>query len=123
MRPAILPRTVLIMMEFLRKKVLKCLPVIKDVRICLLIPSNIPLVIVEVMKDIDIGLLIPSTLPPVITEVIKVVMLIEVDLGHNLPDKIPLPIVKHELMLKGELDIGLIPYTIPTITQVTVADC
>ena len=50
-------------------------------------------------------------------------MLIEVDLGHKIPETLPLTIRTHELMLKGEADIGLRPATITPITKVDGVDC
>ena len=75
------------------------------------------------MKDVDIDLLRPATPPLTITEVIIVEILVEVDLGHNIPDTLPLAILEQEFMLKGEVIICLTSATIPTITQATVVDC
>ena len=50
-------------------------------------------------------------------------MLIEVDLVHKGPFYLFIVIGEHGLMLKGEVDIGLIPATIPPITKVNVVDC
>ena len=50
-------------------------------------------------------------------------MLVEVDLGHKIPDNLPLSIGGKKLMLKGEADIGLRPATIPPITNMNVVDC
>ena len=92
----------------------------KDMDIGLLISSTLHLVIAEV---VDIGLLMPATLPLVIAEGVIVVMLVELDLGHNIPATIPITILEQELMLKGEVDIGLIPATLPLITQLNVVYC
>ena len=59
-----------------------------------------------------------ATLPLVIAER----MLVEVYLGHNRTDTLPLEIGELELMLKGEVDIGLRPTTLPPITNVTVVN-
>ena len=52
-------------MEFLKKKVLKCLMVSKIVNIGLLRPATFTQVIVEV---VDIGIFRPSAIPQVIVE-------------------------------------------------------
>ena len=59
-------------MKFMKKKVLKCL---------------------RVIKNVDIGLLRPATLPLVIAEVIAVVRFVEVDLGHKRLAYLPLAIM------------------------------
>ena len=99
MRPAILPPTIVTTMKFLITKFLKCL---------------------QAMEDVEIDLLRLATITLVTTEVIIVVMLVKVDVGYKRPNTLPLSIVDKELMLKGELDIGLIPDTLPPITQVIV---
>ena len=81
-------------MNFIKKKVLKCLRVSKVVDIGLLIPVTIHQATTEVVY---LGLLIPSTLPLVIMED----MLAEVDIGHKRQATIPLEIVEEELMVKG----------------------
>ena len=87
---AIIPTTaVTMMMKFTKKKFLKCLWVMKDVDIVLLVTANLPQLIMEVA---DIGLLIPSTLPLSIVEDIILLMLLEVDLGHNRPATITIAI-------------------------------
>ena len=78
-------------------------------------PAALPQVNAEVVY---ICILRPSTIPLVIAED----KLAEVDLGHKRPATIPLAIGKQELMLKGDVDIGLIPATITPITKVTVVD-
>ena len=50
-------------------------------------------------------------------------MLVEVNIDHKIPDTLPLAIGEQELMLKGEVYIGLRPATIPPITNVNVVDC
>ena len=119
MRPVTLLTTVVMKMEFIKKKVLKCRLVAKDVGICLLIPATIPLVIAEVA---DIGLLIPATIPLVIVEVILSVMLVEVYRGQKILVIIPILIVEKIFMLKGEVDIGLRTSILPPITQASVLD-
>ena len=76
-----------------------------------------------VMEYVDIGLLIPANLPFIIMEVIIVVMLVEVDIGHKRPATITLAIVEQEFILKGEADIGIILATLHPITQVTMIYC
>ena len=121
-------------MKVLKKKVLKCLRVGKFVDIGILIPATIPQVIVEVVNVVDIGLKIPATITQVIAKVMDVgqvlpatlpiiiteYMLIDVDIGHKRPATLPLAIGEHEFMLKGEVDIGLIPATITPIAMVNV---
>ena len=64
-RPAIIPPTVVMTaMKLLKKKVLKCLWVRKDVNIGLLRPANVPQVIAEV---VGIGILRPYTFTLAIT--------------------------------------------------------
>ena len=58
-------------MEFLNKKVLKCLWERKFLDIGLLITATLTQVIVWVMKFVDIGLKKPATLPQVIAEVVE----------------------------------------------------
>ena len=81
----------------------------------ILVPANIPQVIVEVVKVMERIIKRPATLPKVIVEVVYVGqvltdtlplviaedMLIEVDMYHNIPATLPLVINKQELMLKG----------------------
>ena len=97
-----------------------------------------------VMDDVDLGLLIPATLPFAILEVIIVVMVVEVGLGHKRPATLPLEIMtftflvlmvdvelslkrpanfplKH-LILKGEVDIGLIPAILSCVSKEVVVD-
>ena len=107
------------MMKFSKKKVLKCLWVMREVGIGLLRPATLTFVIAEVMY---IGLLIPATLPLVIVKDIMLVMLVEVDLGYERPDTLPLEIGQHYFMLKQEVDICISPATIHPITQVTVVN-
>ena len=49
--------------------------------------------------------------------------MVEVDISLNITYNIPLETVDQELMLLGEVDIGLRLSTPPTITQVVVVDC
>ena len=67
MKQAILLPAVVTTMKLLVMKFLKCL---------------------LVMEYVDIGLLIPATLPISIAEVVIVVMLVEVDICHKIPDTI-----------------------------------
>ena len=82
----------------MNKKVLKCLWTMKEVDIGILRLDTINQVISEVT---GIGILRPTTLTLLIAEDIIVVMLVEVDLGHKIPDTIPLVIRGKELMLMG----------------------
>ena len=92
----------------------------KEVDIGFLRPATITQVIAEV---VGIGILRPSTIPLVITEYILVVMLVEVDIGHNRSDTLTLEIWEQDFMLKVEVDIGIRPYTLPPITPVTMVYC
>ena len=119
MIPAIIPPTILTMMKFPKKKILKCLWAMKDVDIGILIPATLHQIITEV---VDIGLFRPSTITLLIVEDIIIVMLVEVDIFHKRPETTPLEIGEQELMLKGEVGIGLRPATLPLITYVTRKD-
>ena len=105
-RTAILPPTIVMTMVFIMMNILECL---------------------QVMEDVDVGLLIPPTLALAILEfiimVIGVVNIVEVDIGLKIPDTIPIVIVDQDLIFMGEVDIGLRTDTLPSITQVVVADC
>ena len=82
----------------------------KVLDIYILIPANINQWIVDVVKVVDIGIKIPATLtqvtaefvdvvqvwPSTITLVIEEDILIEVDIGHKIPDNLPLAIRKHK---------------------------
>ena len=50
-------------------------------------------------------------------------MLIEVDIGQNIPATLTLSIREQELILKGEVDIGLKPATITHTTKVNMVYC
>ena len=94
----------------------------------LLRPDTIPLtiaefVIVVAMLEVDLGLKRPSTLPFAIMEFIILVTMIDMDLGFNRPTTIPLAIVDQDLLLTGEVYIGLRTDTLTPKTQVTVLDC
>ena len=67
------------------------------------------------MEVVDIGILRPATL-------FVEDMLVQVDLGNKIPAPITLAIGEQALMLKEEVDIGIRPSTIPTITNATVVD-
>ena len=75
--------------------------------------ANTPQVITEV---VDGGKVWPENIPLVIAEG----MLIEVDLGHKRTPTLTFVIGEQKFMLKGEVDIGLLPATITTITKVKV---
>ena len=74
----------------------------------------------HVMEDVDIGLKRPVTLTtPIlqfIMEIIKVVMMVDVDIGLNIPATIPPTIMDQDLMLTGEVNIGIRPSTFLPIT-------
>ena len=79
------------------------------------------------MEDMDLGLKRPATLNISIMEfivvVIKVVMMEEVDIGLKRPATITLEIMDQVFMVLEDVDIGIIPATIPTITQFGMVDC
>ena len=62
-------------------------------------------------------------LPETIPLVISGDMFIEVYLGHKIPSNLPLEIGEQELILNGEVDIGLRPANITPINYVNVVDC
>ena len=76
------------------------------------------------IKDVDLSLNIPATLPFAILELIvvliKLVTMEEVDIGLNRPSTLLLAIMQQVLMLKIEVDIGLISDTLPPVTEVAV---
>ena len=102
----------------------------------ILIPATLPQVIVEVVKVMEIGLLRHTTLPQVISEVVDVGqvrpaitpivitkdMLIDFDISHKRPSTLTLDIMEQELMFKVEVDMGLRPATITSLTKVNMAD-
>ena len=55
--------------------------------------------------------------------VIEVATMVEVYIGLKIPSTIPITIVEQWVMLMVEVDICLIPATLPPITQETVIDC
>ena len=115
-------------MVFLMMKVLQCLRTMEDVDIFLLRPFTLPLeikefIIVVKMVVVDLSLKRPSTLSIAIVEFIILVLMVEVGLCLKRPDTIYFAAMEQEFMLMGELGIGLIPATIPPITEVDVADC
>ena len=65
----------------------------------------------------DVGQVLPST------KLLAEDMFIEVDLGYNIPVTTTLAIREQELMLKGEVDIGLQLGTINPITKVNMVYC
>ena len=76
-------------------------------------PATVSQVIVEVM---DVGQVWSATLPLLFAEDVLIV----VDLSQKISVTLPLTIREHELVLKGESDIGLRPATIAPITKVNV---
>ena len=123
--------------RIMKKKVWKSLQYKKFVNIDLLKLATLPQVIVEIVKVVYIGIKRPLNLPQVLSEVMNVGqvlpatlpliiaenMLISVDLGNNRPAALPIATRKQELMLKGGLDIGLIPSNIYPITKFKAVDC
>ena len=128
MRPSILTPTIATTMVLLIMKVLKYLRVTEDVDIGLLIPATLPLTITEFitvvnMVDADLGLKRPATIFIAIAELIILVLMVYVELGIKKPATLTLEIVDQDMMLMGDLNIGLRPETIPPITQAVMADC
>ena len=127
-RRSIPPPTVVTTMEFLMKKLLKCLCVMEDVEIGLLRPATLPLTIAEViilvkMIEVDLGHKRPSAISLAIVEFIILMLMVEGELGLKRPAILPLAIVEQEFMLLGEVDIGLRPATLPCASQEVVVYC
>ena len=79
--------------------------------------ATITQVIAEV---VGIGILRAATLTLVIMDYIMVLMLVEVDLGKNIPSTIPIATGEHELTLKVEVDMGLRPSTLTPTTHLNM---
>ena len=79
-------------------------------------------IVFVLMVEVELGLNIPATLPLAVMQQ-ELVLTVELELGLNIPATLPLSIVEQELMLTGEVDIGLIPATLPPITQFALVDC
>ena len=75
------------------------------------------------MEEVGLGLKIPATISPASMEFIILMLILEVEIGLNIPATLPLAIVEQNLMLKGEVDIGLRQANLPTITQVAMVYC
>ena len=128
MRPSIIPIAIIMMMLFMIMKVFKCLQVIEYMDISLLRPDTLSLeisyfIIVVTVIKVDLGLKIPANHPLVIVEFIIAVVMGEVYIGLKRPATLPPVIVEQELMLIGDVDIGLRTVTLPPITKVDVVDC
>ena len=61
--------------NFVKKRLLKCLQVMKIVDIGILRTSTVPQVISEVTKFMDIDIKIPATTPQLIMEVVEICQL------------------------------------------------
>ena len=90
-------------------------------------PSIITIVIVEFitvvkMVELYIGLKIPDNPSLLILEFIILGKMLGVDLCINILDTIIITIVEQELILTGDMDIGIISYNPNSITKVDVAD-
>ena len=101
-RPAILPLAIVTKMVFMIMKVLKCIRVMEDLDIYILIPATLPLSIMEfiiVVKMVEVYTCLKRTanLPLVIVEFIKVLIkvatMVEVDIGINIPSTITISIM------------------------------
>ena len=99
LRPATLPQSII--------------EVVKVLHICIKRPAPLHQVIAGI---VDLGQVLPATIHLAIVED----MLIHVNIGHKRPATLPLSIGEHDLMLKGEVDIGLRPSTITLVTKVSV---
>ena len=100
----------------------------EDVEIYLLRPATLPFAIAEFiivvkMLEMYLGRKGPATIYLSIVEFIILVLVVEVELGLKIPATLPLAIVEQELMFTVEVDIGLIPATLPPITQVDLVYC
>ena len=60
----------------------------------------------------DLGHKRIATISLAIVDFIILLLMVELELGLKRPVTLPLTIVDQELMMKGEVDIGLIPDTI-----------
>ena len=69
------------------------------------------------MLDVDEGRKRLATIYITIVEFIILVLMVDVELGLKRPATLPLVIVEQELMLTGEVDIGLNPDTLPCAYQ------
>ena len=92
-------------------------------------PANIFLTIVEFIKfvtmvEVGIGIKRTATIPLAImdfvTVMIKVVTMVEADIGLLRSATLPLAIVDRELMLMGDVNIGLRTATLTPINQVAM---
>ena len=109
-------------MVFLMVEVFNCLWFMEDMDICLLRPSTLSLSIASffifvMVVEVDLGIKITATIYLEILEFIILVLMVEVELGLKRPATLPLVIVEQELMLTGEVDIGLNPDTLPCAYQ------
>ena len=104
--PAIIPPTIIITLVFLMMEVLECLRVMEDMDLVLNRPATLTISIMEF-----------------IVVVIKVVIMDEVDIGIKRPATITLEIMDQVCMVLEDVDIGIIPATIPTITQFGMVYC
>ena len=91
----------------------------------LLRPANIPLEIVEFiivvkMADLDLYIKRPAITSLAIVEFIILVLMLEAELGIKRPFPHPLSIVEQYFMLLEEVDICIIPATVPPINQVAM---
>ena len=127
MKPAIITLANVTTVVFLMIKCLQFLWVMEDMNTGLLIPATLPLaitvfIIVVTMLDMDIDLKRPATLSLAVVDFIILVLVLEVQLGIKRPAIIPITILEQELVLTIEVDIGIIPATLPPIDQVAVAN-
>ena len=73
------------------------------------------------MLEVDIGH--NATIPIEIVEFIILVLMVEVELGLKRPSTFTLTIVEQEVILKGDVDIGIIPAPLPCASQEVVVYC
>ena len=75
------------------------------------------------MLEVDIFLKLPENIYRAIMEFIILLLVVEVELGLKRPATITIAIVEQELMIPGEVYIGLRPTTINPTTQVAMVYC
>ena len=88
-------------------------------------PYTLPIVIAEViiivmMVEVDLGHNRPDTPTFEIVEFIILVLMVEVELVLNIPTTYPLTITEQDLVLKGEVYIGLRPVNCPRSSKEVV---
>ena len=108
-------------------KVLNCLWVMEDeyiffLRTATLTPEIVEVIIAVMVLELDLGHKRTDTLYLTIMVFIICVLMVEVKRGLKKPATLPLSIVEQELILKGYVNIGIIPYTLPRASQEVMVD-